>query len=244
MQIYIHRDNQQLGPFTEAEIKAQLASGVISLQDHVWWEGQANWVPLGQSSLMATLSPTSPGSAPMVPSPLPGTPSSAQAYTPAPQTSKLATWALVCGCLSLLCGIFASIPAIILGHMGLSEIKKNPALQGRGMALAGMILGYVFTTLIVLYLIFIVGFFAMEGKDIFKTINAQLNAAQATNSADQSALIPDQTTNAPAPATTNSPDQSTNSAPAATNSPDSSTNTPTPSTNAPDSSTNAAPATQ
>jgi len=156
--------------------------------------------------------------------------------------------------------------------MGRTEIKKNPALQGAGMAMAGMILGYVFTTLIVIYLISIVVLLSMGNnvKDIFKTINAQIEAAQATNSADQSASssgpitnAPEQTTPAPAttnspdqstnsaPATTNSPDQSTNSAPATTNSPDQSTNSapaatnsPTPSTNAPDSSTNAAPMSQ
>ena len=46
MQIYIHRNNEQLGPFTEAEVRAQLASGAISPQDHVWWQGQPGWVPL------------------------------------------------------------------------------------------------------------------------------------------------------------------------------------------------------
>jgi hypothetical protein len=261
MQIYVHKNNQQLGPFTEAEVKAQLVSGALSLQDHVWWQGQANWIPLGQSPLAATLAPTAPGSAPAVPSPLPGATAAFSGGGSVPVTSKLAIWALVCGCLSLLCGIFASVPAIILGHMGLSEIKKNPALQGRGMALAGMILGYVFTTLIVIYLVSIVVLLSMGNnvKDIFKTINAQLNAAQAaqsTNSADQNATTPDQTTNAPdqttpAPAPTNTPDQSTNSAPAATNAPDQSTNSPassapasTPSTNAPDSTTNAAPMNQ
>jgi hypothetical protein len=261
MQIYIHRNNEQLGPFTEAEVKAKLASGAISPQDHVWWQGQANWIPLGQSSLLTPGFSAPPGIA--------GAPSAGEGV---PTTSKFAIWSLVCGCLSLLCGIFASIPAIILGHMGRSEIKKNPALQGGGMALAGMILGYVFTTLIVIYLISIVVLLSMGNnvKDIFKTINAQIEAAQATNSADQSVTTPDQTTNAPdqttpapattntsdqstnsAPAATNSPDQSTNSAPAATNSPDQSTNSapaatngPTPSTNAPDSSTNAAPMTQ
>jgi hypothetical protein len=68
MQIYIHRDNQQLGPFTEAEVKAQLASGAISLQDHVWWQGQANWIPLGQSPLLAPGFTAPPGT-PAVPSP-------------------------------------------------------------------------------------------------------------------------------------------------------------------------------
>jgi peptidyl-prolyl cis-trans isomerase B (cyclophilin B) len=230
MQIYIHRNNEQLGPFTEAEVKAKLASGAISLEDHVWWQGQANWVQLGQSPLPGTTAPSVGGSV--------------------PETSKFAIWALVCGCLSLFCSLFASIPAIILGHMGLSETKKNPALQGRGMALAGIFLGYIITTIVVLYLILVVVLIAMGGtaKDFLKGLSWQVNAAQATNSADQSATTPDQTTNTPepttpAPATTNTPDQSTNSAPAATNTPDQSTNSAPAATNTPDQSTNSTPAT-
>jgi Flp pilus assembly protein TadG len=102
------------------------------------------------------------------------------------------------------------------------------------MALAGMILGYVFTALFIVYF-GIVGLSVMialgnQPKSVFTTITSQLVTEQATNSADQTTNAPDQST--PAPATTTSPDQSTNSAPASTNSP---------STNAPDSSTNATP---
>ena len=249
MQIYIHRNNQQLGPFTEAEVKAQLAAGTISPQDHVWWQGQSGWVPLAQSSLLA---PAAPGLTP----PPAAAPPPPQVVGVAPQvTSQLAIWALVAGCLSLLCGIFASIPAIILGHMGLSEIKKNPSLSGKGMALAGVILGYVFTTLIVLYLIAIVVLIAMghQVQDVFKTIQAQENA-DTTNSPDQSASSSDQTTNAagqstnstdqPAAAPVNSPDQSTNSATATPATPDQSTTNSDSGTNSPPATTNAAPMSQ
>ena len=240
MQYYIHHNNQQIGPFTEAEVKAQLAAGSISPQDHVWWQGQQGWVPLAQSSLMAQATPglTPPSGAIPVAAPYVG-----GVIQP---TSKLAIWALVCGCLSLVCGIFSSIPAIVLGHMGLSEIKKNPALQGRGMALAGAILGYVFTALIAIYLIAIVVLLSLghQVQDVFKTIQAQENAS--TNSADLSATPSDQSTNSPDQSTatpsTNSPDQSTNSATATPATPDQSTNSA--STNAPDSTTNAAPASQ
>jgi type IV pilus assembly protein PilA len=53
---------------------------------------------------------------------------------------------------SLICGIIgvvllpfiASIPAIILGHLSLSEIKRSAGrLGGRGMAVAGVVLGYL-----------------------------------------------------------------------------------------------------
>ena len=50
---------------------------------------------------------------------------------------------------SLICGIFAflfptAVAAIILGHISLSEIRKSAGrLTGHGMAMAGLILGYV-----------------------------------------------------------------------------------------------------
>jgi hypothetical protein len=237
MSIYVQHDGKQLGPFTEDEIKAQLASGAISPQDHVWWEGQKDWVVLSQTPYGGSITPGATVG--------PGTAAPYSGGGP-PVTSTLAIWSLVCGCVSLLCGIFASIPAIILGHMGLSEIKKNPALQGRGMAIAGLVLGYIFTTIIVLYIVGVLAFvFLLHNnvKDVFKTITSQIAAAQAeqaTNSADQT--TPDQTTNAPdqtppAPTPATTPDQSTNSTapsmPAAA-----------PATNAPDSTTNAAPMTQ
>ena len=60
MQLYVNRNNQQLGPFTEAEVKAKLASGELSLLDHVWWPGQATWMPLGQSPYGGVVPPAFP----------------------------------------------------------------------------------------------------------------------------------------------------------------------------------------
>jgi len=58
--------------------------------------------------------------------------------------SSLATASIVLGATSLLCSIFTAIPAIICGHIALSEIKSsNGTLTGRGLALAGIIIGYV-----------------------------------------------------------------------------------------------------
>jgi len=223
LQYYITRNNQQLGPFTEAEAKAQLASGSLTPLDYVWWEGQANWIPLGESPLATAAAMPATPSAPPVPT-APVIPS-AGALQP---TSKLAVWALVCGCLGFFISLLASIPAIVLGHMSLNEIKKNPGMQGRGMALTGLILGYIFTLILPIISIVAISVLIALGNQVkatFKTINSQIaeaNAAQATNSADQ-LPSPDQSTNAP-DQSTNSPDQSTNTAPASTNAPDASTN--------------------
>jgi hypothetical protein len=188
MQIYTYRDNQQLGPFTEADIKDKLASGAISLQDNVWWEGQAGWTPLGQSSLAATLAPTSPASAPRVPA----LGASAVVAAPVQETSKLAIWALVCGCLSFFLSLLTSIPAIILGHLSLSQIKSHPGMKGQGMALAGLIIGYINTLVLPFISIVAISVLIALGsqvKSVFSTINSQVAAEQATqnnNSPDSS----------------------------------------------------------
>ena len=36
-----------------------------------------------------------------------------------------------------------SILAVIFGHVALSQIRKDPSIQGRGMAVAGVVLGWV-----------------------------------------------------------------------------------------------------
>jgi hypothetical protein len=62
-----------------------------------------------------------------------------------PQTSGKATASLIAGIAGyLILPLIAAIPAIILGHLALSEIKKSAGrLKGDGMAIAGLVLGYV-----------------------------------------------------------------------------------------------------
>ena len=58
------------------------------------------------------------------------------------RTSGKAIAALVCGIISLIVLpiIFTPI-AIVLGVIALQETKRDPTLQGRGMAIAGIVLG-------------------------------------------------------------------------------------------------------
>jgi len=56
----------------------------------------------------------------------------------------LAIWALVLGALSLIgCSLLTAIPAVICGHIGRANIRKNSMLSGAGIALAGLIMGYL-----------------------------------------------------------------------------------------------------
>lgn len=73
------------------------------------------------------------------------------ATTPTPlrvaQTSAGAVWSFVLSLLSFLClGPLTGIPAIICGHVSYSNIKKSQGtLTGGGLAVAGLVIGYIAT---------------------------------------------------------------------------------------------------
>lgn len=96
----------------------------------------------------------------------------------AAKTSAQAIWSLVLGILSFLCfGFFAGIPAVICGHVARSNIRKSQgALTGGGMALAGLILGYigiVVTTLGIIAAIAIPNFFAYREKAFCSKVESE-----------------------------------------------------------------------
>ena len=62
-------------------------------------------------------------------------------YPPAPPTNGLAIAALVCGVGGFVIGL-SFIPAIICGHLARRQIRQTGE-QGAGLALAGLVLGYV-----------------------------------------------------------------------------------------------------
>jgi hypothetical protein len=51
MEIFIHRDGQQFGPYPEEIVREYLATGNVLTSDWAWHAGAANWMPL--SELMA-----------------------------------------------------------------------------------------------------------------------------------------------------------------------------------------------
>ncbi|MFI6514501.1 DUF4190 domain-containing protein [Spirillospora sp. NPDC050679] len=76
----------------------------------------------------------------------------------APPTNSMATAALICGIAGFFCGIAAPL-AIIFGHMAQSQIKRTGE-GGSGMAVAGLILGYIVTVFTVIILVIYFGLFA------------------------------------------------------------------------------------
>ena len=177
MQIHIARDGKQLGPFSLEEINRQLAAGTLSLSDNAWYEGASGWAPLSSVPGVTTAA-TTPASSPAVPaatpSVAPSVPAATGAGPAAPQvvvvaapTEPLAIWSLILSIVGLLgfcCGgPVLGIAGVICGHLGLSKINANPQLQGRGLAMAGLVIGYLSVVSWALYLIFFGGLAALGG---------------------------------------------------------------------------------
>jgi uncharacterized protein DUF4190/uncharacterized protein DUF1707 len=68
------------------------------------------------------------------------------------KTNSLAITSLICGIAQFMFGPLATIPAVVCGHMARQQIRRTGE-QGAGMALAGLILGWIgigFTALVVI----------------------------------------------------------------------------------------------
>ena len=140
MQIHVARDTQKFGPYSPDEVRARLSAGELRETDLAWHDGLASWQPL--SSLAAAGGTGAP--------PLPISPM--QHYPRPAETCPLAVASLVCGIASFVAvPIVAAFPAVICGHMSLSRMRASAhALGGRGLAVAGLVMGYLNLALMLL----------------------------------------------------------------------------------------------
>ena len=72
------------------------------------------------------------------------------------QSNGLAIASMILGIVGFLFGLLTAIPAVITGHMALNRIKQNPALGGRGMAIAGLVLGYLVIAVAAIFIVLII----------------------------------------------------------------------------------------
>jgi hypothetical protein len=134
----IGADGKQYGPVSLGQMQQWIKEGRINAKSRVQAAGAADWktaaefpeLGLGTAGGGPSVGPTAP--------PLP-------ASQPAAPQSGLAITSLVLGILSLVCfGVLAGIPAIICGHIARARSRRYPAVYGgAGLALAGLIMGYV-----------------------------------------------------------------------------------------------------
>jgi len=79
-------------------------------------------------------------------------------YPPPRQTNTMAIAALICS--------FVVAPAgIVLGHIALSQIRRTGE-EGKGLAIAGLIIGYISTALLLLVVVFWIVMFAWFANEV------------------------------------------------------------------------------
>lgn len=89
---------------------------------------------------------------------------------PPRETNPLALISMIAGIIGVtLLPFLASIVAIITGHLARGEIRRNPAhYSGDGMAITGLVLGYIAVVLtvlvIVIFLMLIFGALTWSGR--------------------------------------------------------------------------------
>lgn len=138
MNWFYNKNGQQTGPVAFAEIERLHAEGELNGESLVWQQGTPTWVKLG--TVLGAGGVTAP---------------LAEA-----KTNTLSIVSLVLGILStpLGCctvGILTAIPAVICGHMALGQLKQDALQKGKGLAVAGLILGYLSIAIATSNLVFV-----------------------------------------------------------------------------------------
>ena len=156
---YVSRNGVPLGQFSIEQINGKLAEGSLNGSDLAWQDGMAGWEPL--STVPGVVLAPSPGSAPP---PLPGP---AGTYAPPlsnlgpqqwmgapPSNSGLAVASMVLGILCLVLffthvfALLLGLLAVVFGHVSRGTIFRSQGrVGGGGMALTGLITGYLGITL-------------------------------------------------------------------------------------------------
>jgi hypothetical protein len=139
---YTDRTNQPRGPIGVEELRNLARSGQLNSATMVAAVGSPHWIPL--SAVVPDI-----------------------ALATAGITDPFAVWSLILGIAGFFacwacCGPILSIPAVILGHISRVNIKRDPGLGGKGLAIAGLVTGYVAIALFLLYF-FVVGSVAFLG---------------------------------------------------------------------------------
>lgn len=118
---------RQIGPISQMELMALIRTGQVRPEDLVWSEGMDDWTRADMLPELWDIAPA--GHIPI--------------GRAEPKGSGLAIASLICGILGFCCCV-TPIPAIVCGHIALSQINREPGrYRGRGMAVAGLILGYI-----------------------------------------------------------------------------------------------------
>ena len=165
MYIIIGADGREYGPVTSDQLREWITEGRANAQSKVRSEGSSEWKLLSELTEFAPLFSTQPAST------LANTPPPFSVTTP-PKTNQMAIAGMVLGILSVTAscccyGLPFNVLGIICSLMALSQISKDPIpQQGKGLAIAGLVLSGVSILIAISLLIF-----SLTGSDLLRKMN-------------------------------------------------------------------------
>lgn len=177
MSYHVGRNSQQLGQFTEAQIRDGLDQGTFFTSDLVWGEGMPEWKRMDQVFGFAAASALSAPRAPVIPTM--GAPFSTMqpmyGGIPVLPTPGTAIASLVLGIVAIVSvfgcfpGLVLGVPGAICGHMALKMINRSGGQQqGRGLAVAGLATSYAAIALGILFSILIAAVVVISPSTVTK----------------------------------------------------------------------------
>lgn len=158
----IGADGKEYGPISLEVLRQWMAEGRANGETRVLPEGGTDWKTIAElpelKPLAATISAT-----PSAPAPI--------SLPARPRNNSYAVAGLTLGVLALTLGLCCcygfpfSIPGVICSTLALSQFKQDPTQQGRGLAIAGLVLSILSIILGIGLLIFAVSF---SGPDMWR----------------------------------------------------------------------------
>jgi hypothetical protein len=159
----IGADGKEYGPISLEVLRQWMAEGRANAETRVLPEGATEWKTVASLPELSIIAPTA------------STPTNAPAtisLPPRPRNNSYAVAGLTLGILGMTVGLCCcygfpfSIPGLICSTIGLNKIKQDPVTeQGRGLAIAGLVLSIVAIVLGIGLVIFAVSF---GGKDMLR----------------------------------------------------------------------------
>jgi hypothetical protein len=126
-------DQKEYGPVTVDELRRWIVEGRLHANSLVRAEGSEIWKPLSTFPELAAMLPATPA------------PFSTASTLPVQQSNSMATTGLVVSSIALVCCGCGplGVLGIVFSCIGLSQANRDPAQTGKGIAIAGIVLGIV-----------------------------------------------------------------------------------------------------
>lgn len=185
MNWYYAKNGSQQGPLPIEDLKGCIARDEITMTDLAWCEGMSDWKAVGEIPQLKVEVPVQ-GEMPVAPVPVevlepspyiaPVAP--APVISGQPPSQGLAIGSMVCGILGLVgCCLWPisaplAIVAIVLGFVAMGKVKADPSsFGGKGMAKAGVILGFLGLLAVAAVFSFAIWILTMPPEEMEKFIN-------------------------------------------------------------------------